>query len=138
MRNLQKLGGIAALYMALAYLMGIVLFLFVLDYPSMVDPAQRVSLLVNNQIIIYVTNLMLYVIFGIFLIVFCLALYERLKASTPAMMQVATVIGIIWAGSLSLAGLYWFLRNFRDQGGLEDLRTALQRGWRECFHGRCG
>lgn len=105
MNNLQKMGGIAALYMATAYLVGIVLFLFVLDYPHIVDPAQKVALLVDKQMVIYSTNLMLYVIFGVFLIVLALALYERLKVGAPAIMQVATVIGIIWAGSLIASGM---------------------------------
>lgn len=103
--NLQKMGGIAALYMAVAYLVGIVLFLFVLDYPNIVDPAQKVALLVEKQMVIYSTNLIMYVIFGVFLIVLSLALYERLKVSAPAIMQVATAIGIIWAGSLIASGM---------------------------------
>ena len=57
MNNLQKIGGIAALYLAAAYLVGIVLFLFVLDYPNIVDPAQKVALLVDKQTVIYSTNL---------------------------------------------------------------------------------
>lgn len=105
MKNLQKMGGFAALYMALAYLLGIVLFLFVLDYPNIVDPAQRVALLIDKQMVIYATNLIMYVIFGCFLVVFVLALYERLKVGAPAMMQVATVIGLIWAGSLIASGM---------------------------------
>ena len=103
--NLQRMGGIGALYMAVAYLVGIVLFLFVLDYPNIVDPAQKVALLVEKQMVIYSTNLILYVIFGVFLIVLALALYERLKVSAPAIMQVATAIGIIWAGSLIASGM---------------------------------
>ena len=105
MNNLQKIGGIAALYLAAAYVVGIVLFLFVLDYPNIVDPAQKVALVVDKQIVIYSTNLILYVIFGVFLIMLALALYERLKAGAPAMMQVATAIGIIWAGSLVASGM---------------------------------
>ena len=105
MNNLQKMGGIAALYMAVAYLVGIVLFLFVLDYPNIVDPVQKVTLLVDKQMVIYSTNLMMYVIFGIFLIVLVLALYERLKVGAPAIMQVATAIGVIWAGSLIASGM---------------------------------
>ena len=105
MNNLQKLGGIAALYMATAYVAGIILFLFVLDYPNIVDPAQKVALLVDKQLTIYAMNLILYVIFGVFLIVLVLALYERLKDGAPAMMQMAAVIGIIWAGSLIASGM---------------------------------
>jgi len=105
MKTLQKMGGLAALYLAAAYVVGIVLFLFVLDYPNIVDPAQKVTLLVNQQLVIYSTNLMLYVIFGVVLIVLALALYERLKVGAPAMMQMATALGIIWAGSLIASGM---------------------------------
>ena len=105
MNSLQKMGGIAALYMATAYVAGIILFLFVLDYPNIVDPAQKVALLVDKQLTIYAMNLILYVIFGVFLIVLVLALYERLKAGAPAMMKMAAVIGIIWAGSLIASGM---------------------------------
>ena len=105
MNSLQKMGGIAALYMATAYVVGIILFLFVLDYPNIVDPAQKVALLVDKQLTIYAMNLILYVIFGVFLIVLVLALYERLKAGAPAMMKMAAEIGIIWAGSLIASGM---------------------------------
>lgn len=105
MKTLQKFGGFAALYLAIAYLIGIVLFLVVLDYPSITDPAQKVALLIEKQMVIFSTNLLMYVFFGVFLIVLSLALYDRLKSGTPAIMQVATVIGIIWAGSLIASGM---------------------------------
>src|SRR5512135_2263790 len=105
MKNLRKMGGVAALYLAVAYLVGIALFLVVLDYPSITDPAQRVSLLVAKQMVFYANNLIMYVIFGAFLIVLSLALYDRLKSGAPAIMQVATAVGIIWAGSLIASGM---------------------------------
>jgi len=105
MKNLQKMGGFAALYLAAAYLIGIVLFLFVLDYPSIVEPAQKVALLVDKQMVIYITNLLMYVIFGVFLVVLALALYERLNTSSPAIIRTATAIGIIWAGALIASGM---------------------------------
>ena len=105
MKTLQKFGGIAALYMAIAHLIGIVIFLVVLDYPSITDPAQKVALLVEKQMVIFSTNLLMYVIFGFALIVLSLALYDRLKSGAPAIMQVATVTGIIWAGSLVASGM---------------------------------
>jgi len=60
------------------YLIGLVLFIAVLDYPSITDPAQRVALLVDkHSMIIFSTNLLMYVFFGVFLIVLSLALYDR-------------------------------------------------------------
>jgi hypothetical protein len=104
-RTLQKSGGFAALYLALAYLIGMVLFLVVLDYPSITDPAQKVALLVEKQMVIFSTNLLMYVFFGVFLLVLSLALYDRLQSRAPAIMQVATALGIIWAGSLIASGM---------------------------------
>ena len=105
MKTLQKFGGFAALYLAAAYLIGIILFIVVLDYLSITDPAQKVALNVDKQMVIFSTNLLMYVFFGLFLIILSLALYDRLKSGAPAIMQVATAIGIIWAGSLMVSGM---------------------------------
>jgi hypothetical protein len=105
MKTLQKSGGFAALYLAVAYLIGMVLFLVVLDYPGITDPAQKVALLVEKQMVIFSTNLLMYVFFGVFLIVLSLALYDRVKSGAPAIMQAATALGIIWAGSLIASGM---------------------------------
>ena len=105
MKTLQKFGGFAALYLAAAYVIGILLFLVVLDYPSITDPAQKAALIIEKQMVFFSTNLLMYVFFGFFLIVLSLALYDRLKSGAPAIMQAATVIGIIWAGSLIASGM---------------------------------
>jgi hypothetical protein len=105
MKTLQKLGAFSALYMSAAYLIGMVIFLAVLDYPSITDPAQKVTLLVEKQMIIFSTNLLMYVFFGVFLTILALALHDQLKQAAPALMQVATAIGLIWAGSLVASGM---------------------------------
>lgn len=105
MKALNKFGGFAAFYLAAAYLIGITLFIVVLDYPSITDPAQKLAVLVENQMVIFGTNLLMYVFFGIFLVALSLALHERLKSGTTTLVQAATVIGIIWAGSLVASGM---------------------------------
>jgi hypothetical protein len=105
MKSLQKFGGFAAIYMALAHLMGLVIFIVILDYISITDLAQKVAMNVDNQAVVFSTNLLMYVFFGFFLIVFSLALYDRLKAGAPVLIQVAAVIGVIWAGSLIASGM---------------------------------
>lgn len=105
MKNLQKFGGIAAFYMALAHLTGILVFIVVLDYINITDLAQKVAVNIANQSIVFLTNLLMYVFFGFFLIVLSLALYDRLKSGAPAMMQIAAALGIIWAGSLIASGM---------------------------------
>lgn len=101
----QKLGGFAAFYLAAAYIIGIVLFLVVLDYPSITDPAQKVALLIEQQGVIFWTNLLMYVFFGIVLIPLTLALYDLVKTKAPALAKVATLTGLIWAGSLVASGM---------------------------------
>lgn len=105
MKPLQRTGGLAALYLAVAYLVGLVLFIVVLDYVNIVDPAQKAALIVEKQMVIFATNLLLYVFFGIVLATLALALHDRLKPGAPALMQVATTIGVIWAGSLVASGM---------------------------------
>lgn len=105
MKNLQNSGAFAAFYLAAAYLIGIMLFLVVLDYPSITDPAQKVALLIEQQSVIFATNLLMYVLFGLVLVVLALALYDRLKSGAPALAQVATAFALIWAGSLVASGM---------------------------------
>lgn len=105
MKTLQKSGGIAALYMAISHLIGLIIFILVLDYINITDPMQKLAMNIEKQSVIFSTNLLMYVFFGFALIVLSLALYDRLKSGAPALMQVATVIGIIWAGSLIASGM---------------------------------
>lgn len=97
MENFQKWSGIAALYEAGAYIAGMVFFLVIVDYMSVVEPAQKMALLLNNQAGMYMITLASYVIFALFLVLLSLALYQRLKDGSPAIMQTATAFGLIWA-----------------------------------------
>ena len=101
----QKAGGIAALYMAAAYLLAMPFFLLLVDYANAVDPAAKVTSLVTNHGAMQVMYLISYVVFEIALAVLALALYERLKAAAPALMQTATAVGLIWAALLVASGL---------------------------------
>jgi hypothetical protein len=103
MKNLQKLGGMAALYAGIAYIIGMLGFLFIVGWPD--DPSQQVTVLVNNQITQHVLYLIVYQILAVFLVVLTLALYERLKTDAPAMMQIATALGIIWATLVIASGM---------------------------------
>jgi len=105
MKTLQKSGGIAALYMAISHLIGLVIFIIVLDYINITDPTQKLAVNIEKQSVIFSTNLLMYVFFGFALMVLSLALYDRMKSGAPALMQVGTAIGIIWAGSLIASGM---------------------------------
>ena len=105
MKNLQRTGGFAALYLATAYLTGIVVFLFVLDYPGITDSSEKVDLIVDKEPLFSITNLLMYVVFGVVLVVLVLALYERLKTASLLIISSATVIGVVWAGLVIASGM---------------------------------
>jgi hypothetical protein len=105
MKNMQKIGGLSALFMGVSHLAGIIIFMGVLKYASITDPMEKLAVNIAHQPVIFSSNLLMYVIFGFALILLALALNERLKSGAPALMQAATAIGIIWAGSLIASGM---------------------------------
>jgi hypothetical protein len=104
MNNLQKMGGVSALYAAAAYVVGMVGFLLVVDVASVVDPVQKVALIADNVAFLYIMHLIIYVVWGVFMVVLSLALYDRLKAGSPAIAQIATVFGVMWGCVIIVAG----------------------------------
>jgi hypothetical protein len=105
MKKLQKMGGISALYAGAAYIVAMVVFLVIVDVSSVVDPVEKVALMADNQAVLSIMHLITYVVWGVFLVVLTLALYERLKAGSPALMQIVTAIGVIWACMVIAAGM---------------------------------
>jgi hypothetical protein len=100
----QRAGGVAALYLAAAYLVAMPYFLIVVDWASLVDPAQKVAALVANQNSMYAMHLITYVVFGIVLAALALALWKRL-AGSPSIAAVSGAVGLIWACMLVASGL---------------------------------
>ena len=100
----QRAGGVAALYLAAAFLVSMPYFLIVVNWASLVDSAQKVTALVANQNSMYVMYLVTYVVFGIVLAVLALALWKRL-AGSPSIAAVSGAVGLIWACMLVASGL---------------------------------
>ena len=80
-------------------------FLVFVKYPSVVDPAEKVALLVSNHDSMRAMYLVTYIVFGLVLAVLALALYTRLKDGAPVLAQAATAVGLIWAFVLVASGL---------------------------------
>ncbi len=105
MKTLHKFGGFAALYLAAAYIVGMIGFLAVVNVSGVADPVRQVALMADNLAFLYIMYLIVYVIWGIFMVVLALALYERLKASSPALVQTATAFGIFWGCVILVSGM---------------------------------
>lgn len=105
MKNINKWGGASAFYMALSYVINMLLFLVVLDYPSITDAAQKINLIVNQQNVLFLSNLVGYILFGVTLVVFLLALEFRMKIKASWVLKAGLIFGFIWAGSLIADGM---------------------------------
>lgn len=99
MKNLLKIGGIAALIGAATNLFALVTYITLLEpkgYDAD-DPGQIVAFLADNQTLMRVWDIIIYLVFGVSMILLSLALYERLKAGSPALTQAVTTFGLIYA-----------------------------------------
>lgn len=101
----QRVGGLAALYLAAAYLVAMPYFLVFVKYPDVTDSAEKVALLVGNHASMRIVYLITYVIFGVVLAILALALYPRLKGGAPSLMLAGTTAGLIWAAVLVSSGM---------------------------------
>jgi hypothetical protein len=103
--NLQKSGGVAALSEAIIYVSAFVFFGAFWNFPADGDSVQKFAFLADNQVILSIVNLTMYVLFGVFLAVLVLALHERLKGNAPALSQTASVFGVVWVGLVITSGM---------------------------------
>jgi hypothetical protein len=115
MKNLLKMGGIAALIGAATNLFALGVFATLLvpngfgSEPR--DLGKIVAFLADNQAFMRVFDIISYLVFGVGLIFLSLALYERLKAGSPALAHAVTTFGLIYAvlvivvGTLSISNL---------------------------------
>ncbi|GGX57928.1 DUF4386 family protein [Saccharospirillum salsuginis] len=101
--------GFAALIEALTFIIGFALYTTVLMPAGYLDSStpvqQKAAFMVDNQGLLYIWNLIIYILFGFALVVLSLGLHDRLKASTPMLSQVATTFGLIWSGLILATGM---------------------------------
>ena len=107
--RMQRAGGIAALIEALAFIIGFALFLTRIDSENYggdgSDPIANAQFLADNEILMYAWNMVIYVVFGIALVVLSLALLDRLNMGNAGTVQVATAFGLIWSGLVIATGM---------------------------------
>lgn len=105
--NIQRLGGLAALYCGLAYLLMIVYFLVIVDYPSITDQAVKIQMFMENQASMTTIYLFGYAVFGLVLVVLSVALYDKLKGSSENGAKISAIYAIIWACMLISTGMIY-------------------------------
>lgn len=101
----QKVGGVAALYLAAAYVAAMPYFLLVVDYPGATTVADKVALILGNHSSMLAMYLATYVVFGIVLGILAFALYDRLRPVAPFTARCAAAVGALWAIMLVASGI---------------------------------
>ncbi|MBB6095828.1 hypothetical protein HNQ60_004719 [Povalibacter uvarum] len=107
MNRLQQAGGIAALFEALAYIVGFAVMATALNPGAASEgwtSEDRLTFILDNKLLFQLWTLFIYVNFGIALVVLSVALHERLS-SDSTLMKIATPFGLIWAGMVVASGM---------------------------------
>lgn len=107
MNDMRRIGGFGALAAASTFIFGFILFGTALtDYTSGdPTPAESVAFLVDNQSILRLWNIVIYVVFGIALVPLVLALHDLLKSQRQAISQIGAAFGLIWVGLVIATGM---------------------------------
>ena len=107
--NILKWGAAAALYEALAYIVGIAGFLLGVNISEISDPRQKVAALLEYQDFLTFLNIFVYVFFGISLVVLVLAMHEHLNGRKSALTLSATAFGLIWSVLVIASGMIYII-----------------------------
>ena len=107
MATLRTWGGVAALFEALAYAIGILTMATVLSPgdTSGWDAGRKLAFVMQNKGLFQAWMLVVYILGGIGIAVLSVALHARLKARAPDLMAVATGLGLVWAGLVVASGM---------------------------------
>jgi hypothetical protein len=125
----DKVGGVAALYLAVALLGAMPYFLLVVDYANATTAADKVSLVVENYPSMYAVYIATYVLFGIAVGLLALALYDRLAAAGPFTVRGATAMGLLWSVALVTSGMVFTYGMTTIVDLHEDDPAQAQQAW---------
>lgn len=105
--NWQAIGGYAALFEALAYIVGFTFLLTVLQpgLAANATPAQQLVHVLGMHGWFKAWNIVIYVLFGAVLVVLVTVLHEMLAGRAAIVMKVASAFGLIWAGLVIATGM---------------------------------
>ena len=107
MKRGTKVGGIASIIQALCYVFGFTLLATAMN-PGNVEnwtQLERLGFILERQNLFIVWNTIIYVVFGIALVVLTAVLHRTLEHSASLMMSIASPFGFIWSGLVIASGM---------------------------------
>lgn len=107
MRLRQSTGGIAALIAAATFVVGFAMAVTALsDYAAgNLTAADSAAFVAENQGLLTIWYVVIFVAFGIALVPLVLVLYDRLRHRESALARTAAVFGVIWSGLVIASGM---------------------------------
>jgi hypothetical protein len=134
MKSLQKAGGAAGIVAAATYVFAMGLAVSLLK--PMTDPGlgfqEYMAFLMANKPLVFVWHFSMYLVNGCCLVVLVLAVFERLKGTSPRLATIASTLGLNWTALVFLSG---FIVNYgtealialygKNQAQAEALRNTL-------------
>ena len=105
MKNLQKLAGISAITEALIYIFSFIYFSAFWSYPSAGSSTEKMAFLAENYLIFSTVYFLMYIVFGVFLAVLVIGLYEKLKHTKNPVVAIGSLFGTIWVGLVIASGM---------------------------------
>lgn len=102
-----KTGSIAAIIQALCYIFGFALLATVMNPGDTSDWNQlhKLEYLLEHKALFQLWNTVIYVVFGVALVVLATVLHRLLQAANPLLVSIATAFGLIWAGLVIASGM---------------------------------
>jgi hypothetical protein len=105
MNNLQKVAGVSAIFEALIYIVAFVYFGAFWAYPFEGTASEKMAYLAENQFAFSMIYFLMYEVFGIFLAVLVVGLYEKLKSTNNPIVKVGSVFGVVWVVLVIASGM---------------------------------
>lgn len=118
MKNIQKLGGIGSLIGAATNLFALIVFAAFLLPKG--EGSDYIAFLADNQSFMRVFDIIIYLVFGVGIILLSIALNERLKTGSSSLAQTVTIFGLIYAvlvivvGTLSISSVTTVTKLYSD------------------------
>ncbi len=102
--NFRRVGGVAALILAAAYVAGIAVNFTLLDTSGIGDAAGRAAFLAARLPLFHAVTFFVYVVFAVALVFLALALDAEVRGGAAELSRAGLAFALIWAGLLIGAG----------------------------------
>ncbi|TQV77564.1 DUF4386 family protein [Aliikangiella marina] len=77
----------------------------IFSFPQDASSLDKVAYMAENQVTLFIMNIIGYVLFGFLLAILVLAIHRKLIATNETLVQLASIFGLIWVGIIITGGM---------------------------------